>query len=117
MTVYKHAFATFPPSSEEALKAAFAQYQFKAIMQDKSSSRGQGLATAKGLDVNGVHIFADREIAIAQIKARTKRGGPAIAVRLVERDPVTRAILMPGTNEPRTVWLVGADCAVHEEVI
>ena len=117
MIYYKPIFAVFPPCSEEELRSAFAQYQFKAILEDESNARGSSLAAAKGLEINPVHTFADRQVAETLIQTNAKRGGPAVAVRLVQRDPQTQMLIVPETGERRVVWLVGANCPVYEEAI
>lgn len=120
---YKTVFAIFPPSSEDDLRSSFVSHQFTEKMKRMSGSgsggrrSGPGIDAAKGLDINPVHIFADRQVAEAAIQAKAERGGKAIAVRIVQRDPETQMLIDPATGQRRTVWLVGATCPVHEEAI
>lgn len=117
MKHYKAIFQTFPNCTEDELRTTFSKFQFNTILNNESAARGSSLASAKGIDINPVHTFADRRIAEGVIQQRAERGGCAIAVKLAERDPETGSVIDPATGERRMVWLVGANCPIYDEVI
>lgn len=115
MTVTKLIFETAacPDNKPATIRNAFTDIRLSHGMKQKPGSAEPSMDKVPVDEVHrGVIIrdqtLADRQAAEALIAMKVEAGGPALAVRFAQPDPVTGLRIDPATNERRTEWLFGA---------